>query len=48
LSFDLLLGWMNGEHHCVELIESFPFDYSYALGSDVAVLFVARFKEKKT
>jgi hypothetical protein len=31
LTFDLVLGWMNREHHRVELAECFPFDYSYTL-----------------
>jgi len=29
--FDPLLGWINGDHHCVELVEYFPFDCLFAL-----------------
>ena len=31
LTFDIVLGWMNSEHHRVELVKCIPFDYSYVL-----------------
>ena len=31
LTFDIVLRWMNSEHHRVELVKCIPFDYSYVL-----------------
>jgi hypothetical protein len=46
LLFDPLLGWMNGDHGCIELV--FPFDYLFTIiGVRIIELCLTRYRKEK-